>query len=309
MAQGIVIESRMDPKRGITAVVVIKNGTLSKSTFVACGQAWAPVRFIVNSEGQNVDEVTMGSPAQITGWDKMPEVGGEFKTFLKKDAAIEYAEQFAMENQKVEARVQETGTILPLIIKADTAGSLEAIKNQISKLSRERITPKIILSDVGSINDGDIKFAITTPDTELIGFNTKIDNTAKVLAERSGVSISLFEIIYELTEKVESLLAEREPRIEVEETIGSAKILKVFSTTKNKQVAGGRVLTGKITLNAQVKIMRREAEVGRGRIKELQQARVNTSEVLEGTEFGFMIESKLEVAPGDIIEAITTVTK
>ncbi len=310
LASGVVIESRMDPKRGVIAVVIIKNGTLRKGTFATAGNAMTPLRYLLDAAGNQVEELSCGSPAQIVGWDKMPVVGSEFKNFLKKNDALEEAEDNKAESKnKEEVKMAEGVINLPIVIKADTAGSLEAVEAQIAKLSRERIVPKVISSSVGSIGDNDVKFAISTPGTLVMGFHTKIDSTAAALAERTGVNIALFDIIYELTERVTKLLEEREPRIEVEEVLGTAKVLRIFSTTKNKQVLGARVLTGKITLGASVKILRRDAEITRGKIRELQQARVNVPEVIEGTEFGALVESKFEVAPGDIIEAITLVTK
>ena len=123
---------------------------------------------------------------------------------------------------------------------------LEAINNEIAKLSRERIKPKVIMSGVGSINENDVKAVVTTPGATVIGFNVKTDARASALAERSEIKIMTFDVIYELTEKVSELLTEREPRIEVEEVSGSAKVLKLFNATKNKQVLGARVLTGNI---------------------------------------------------------------
>jgi translation initiation factor IF-2 len=317
LGSGIIIESRLDPKRGITATAIIKNGTVSKSTFAASGSAMTPIRFLIDASGKQVDSLSFSSPVQIVGWDKLPTIGGEFKTFLKKSEAIEFCESLRnselvgapVERVKSDAISQAEAINLPLILKADTAGSLEVVQNEIAKLSRERIIPKIVLASVGAVSENDVKFALSTAGTVILGFHTKTESSAASLAERSAVTISLFDVIYELTDKVKVLLEEREPRIEVEEVSGSAKVLKLFSTAKGKQVLGARVLSGKIALNNNLRIIRRESEIGRGRLKELQQAKVATQEVFEGTEFGAMIESKLEIAPGDILEAVSMVTK
>lgn len=316
LGSGVIIESRLDPKRGITATAIIKNGTVSKSTFAASGTAMTPIRFLLDAGGIQVDSLSFSSPVQIVGWDKLPQVGGEFKTFLKKKEAEEYVSvsKINLEGggaETVRGTVSESADIitLPLILKADTAGSLEAVQSEIAKLTRERIMPKIVLASVGTITENDVKFALSTAGTVILGFHTKTESSAASLAERSAINISLFDVIYELTDKVKSLLEEREPRIEVEEVSGSAKVLKLFSTAKGKQVLGARVLTGKIALGNSLRIIRREAEIGRGKLRELQQAKVATPEVLEGTEFGAMIESKLEIAPGDILEAVSMVTK
>ena len=311
LGSGIIIESRLDPKRGITSVAIVKDGKVSKGTFAASSTAITPLRYLLDAEGVQVEELSFSSPVQIVGWSELPTIGAEFKTFLKKEEALEYVEKQKQAQKKTgpaNTRAADMA-ILPLIIKADTAGSLEAVEGEIMKLARERIVPKITLSSVGSINENDVKSAIGTPGTLVLGFHAKIDSAAKALAERSGITISPFTIIYELTDKVKELLTEREPRIEVEEVLGTAKVLKLFSAAKNKQVLGARVLSGKITVGASVKILRRESEIGRGRVRELQEAKVKTSEVLEGSEFGALVESKLEIAPGDILEATTMVTK
>ncbi len=312
LGSGVIIESRMDPKRGITATAIIKDGTVSKGTFATSGTSITPIRFLIDTGGKQVDEQSFSSPVQIVGWDKLPTVGGEFKTFLKKEEAMSYIDEQKTIDSKQFDRTKALGEgiiTLPIVLKADTAGSLEALENEIGKLSRERIVPKIILASVGAVNENDVKSAISTPGTIVLGFHTKIDSSAEALAERTGVSISMYSVIYELTDKVTALLTEKEPHIEVEEVTGSAKVLKLFSATKGKQVLGARVLTGKMTLGANLKIVRREADIGRAKLRELQQSKVSATEVLEGTEFGAMVESKLEIVPGDILEAITLVTK
>ncbi|MDO8590274.1 MAG: GTP-binding protein [bacterium] len=311
LGSGVIIESRCDAKRGITAVGIIKDGTVRPGLFAATLGTIAPIRFLLDAEENAVDELSFSSPVQIVGWDKMPTIGEEFKTFLKKEDALAYAEKRKSESveSKSEPKVMEGMSILPLIIKADTAGSLEVIKSELGKLTRERITPKVVLSSVGSVNENDVKSALATAGAVIIGFNAKVDSQAMALAERSGITILGFNIIYELTDKVKELLTEKEPRIEVEEIMGTVKVLKLFGITKGKQVIGGRVLSGQLKRGAIVKIIRREAEIGTGRVKELQQSKITTDTVSEGTEFGAMIESKIEVAPGDVLNAVVMVTK
>lgn len=307
---GMIIESKLDPKKGISAVAVIKNGTVRKGMFAASKGAIAPLRFLLDSVGEQQEELTFSSPVQIIGWDNLPLVGAEFRTFLKKDEAQAYAnEQSSRDKEQTHTIMQEGVVGLPLIIKADTVGSLEAIKGEIYKLGLERIAPNIILSGVGTIAESDIKLALATDNAVILGFNTKVDGPAARLAESNSINISTYSIIYELTDKVRELLKEREPRIEVEETIGTAKVLKFFSASKDKQVIGARCVSGDIKLGAQVKIVRRESEIGRGKVKELQQSKLAVDTVNEGNEFGAMVESKIEIAPGDMLEAVILVTK
>lgn len=318
LGSGVIIESRRDAKRGIIAVGIIKDGTLRSSLFAAvkAGQAAslgaiAPIRFLLDAEGKMTDELSFSSPVQIAGWDKMPTIGEEFKTFLKKEEAIAFASQ-TIKPAKVLPQTQLNGekdiAYLPLIIKTDTAGSMEAVLGELEKLSRERIAPQIVLSGIGSINENDVKSAMAAG-VVIIGFNTKVDPRIILLAERSGIIVLTFDIIYELIDKIKELLSIREPKVETETVIGTSKVLKLFSATKNKQVIGGRVLAGQIKRGTIVKITRREAELGTGKIKELQQSKIATDVVNEGTEFGAMIESKIEIAPGDTLKAIVIIAE
>jgi translation initiation factor IF-2 len=306
---GMIIESRLDPKKGVTATAVIKNGTVRRGLFAASKGSVAPLRYLLDSVGAQEDELSFSSPVQITGWDALPQVGAEFRTFLKKDEAEAYAESEKEKDLKPQFEAKEGVSTLSLIVKADTLGSLEAISAEINKLGLERITPRIIISGVGSIAESDVKLALASENAVILGFHTKVDAPATRLAESNGITVSLYNIIYELTDKVRELLKEREPRIEVEESIGTAKVLKCFSSSKDKQVLGARCQAGDIKLGAQVKIIRRESEIGRGKVKELQQAKVAVDTVNEGNEFGAMVESKVEIAPGDILEATILVTK
>jgi len=309
---GAIIESRLDAKKGITAVGIIKDGTVKVGQIAASIGSIAPLRFILDVDGNQVDMLTFSSPVQIVGWSSLPLVGSAFEIFEDKVAA-----QFYADSEAAKARIplprketaDENMTTLPIIIKADAAGSLEAILYELDKLSRERIVPKVVIAAVGTVSESDVKTAIATPGIIIFGFNAKIDPQAAALAERSGVGIESFDIIYKLTERVETLLSEREPRIEVEEVLGSAKVLKIFNATKDKQVVGARVEKGMFEKSGAVRIMRRDEEIGRGKVKELQQAKIAVESVNEGTEFGTMIESKIEIAPGDILERIVTVTK
>lgn len=310
LGSGVIIETRRDAKRGVIAVGIIKDGTISTGLFAATRGAIAPVRFLLNSEGNQVESLSLSSPVQIAGWDEVPEIGAEFRTFLKKDEAQEYAMvEKKSTATKISDKLSEDITLLPFIIKADVAGSLEAVLREVGKLSRERIAPKIVFSGLGGINENDIKLALSGSRATIFGFNVKVDSKAGLLAERSGIQVFSYEIIYEFIDKVKELLAEKEPRIEVEEIEGRAKVLKIFDASKGKQIFGGRVTQGQIKHGAQIKILRREAELGQGRIKELQQSKITAETVNEGIEFGAMIESKIDIAPGDMIEAITLVTK
>lgn len=309
LGSGIIIESSLDAKRGIAAVGIIKNGTVRKGTFAASGSSFMPIRFLLDTEGNTVEELSLSSPVRLIGWDKQPPIGREFKTFLKKEEALSYIEKEKAEVKEERQQTAEGVSVLPIILKADTAGSLEAIENEVKKLFKERIIPKVIISGVGNVSENDVKAAIANMGAVILGFNTKVDAPALSLAERSDIKVLPFSIIYELTDKVSELLAEREPKVETEKIMGTAKVLKLFSAAKGKQVLGGRVVSGSFARGALVRIIRREAVIGQGRVRELQQAKAAVDSVSEGSEFGAMIESKMEAAPGDMLQAVMLVTK
>jgi small GTP-binding protein domain len=314
LGSGIIIESRLDPKKGITAVGIVKDGTVKVGQIAASLGTIAPLRYILNADGDKAERITFSSPIQIIGWDKLPVVGTVFEIFEDKRAAQLYADSEEIKARRPKSQmhvnVDESMATLPIIIKADAMGSLEAIKHELEKISKEGICIKIVDADVGTISEGDVKSAMTRAGTIIFGFNTKIDAQAGALAERTEtISIELYDIIYKLKERVEELLNEKAPKIEVEEVMGRAKILKIFSKTKDKQVLGARVESGLIEKGSMFRIIRRDEEVGRGKVKELQQSKVAVDNVAEGNEFGGMVEAKVEIAPGDYIERVITVTK
>lgn len=314
---GIILESRLDPQIGIIATGIIKDGTVRKGMTVASVGAIAPLRFIQDTEGHEQKSLSFSSPIQMAGWDNAPPVGAMFETFDDKRAAQFYAESELVKakvkciNKKsdVQTNGDETISVLPIIIKADVTGSLEALIHELNKLSHERIALKVVQRGVGTVSENDVKSAMTTAGTVVFSFNTKIDSQAAALAERSGVPIETFDIIYKLTERVNDLLQEREPKVEIEEVTGQGKVLKIFNTTKDKQVIGIRALSGIFEVGGLLKIIRRDEEIGKGKIKGLQQNKVEVDRINENSEFGAMIESKTEIAPGDILEQITKVTK
>ena len=310
-AEGYVIEVNLDPKRGIQASLVIKNGTLGKGMTVVVEDTVCSTRIMENFLGKVISEATFSSPIRIVGFDKMPRVGAPFVSFKKKGDAEEAAESWKENNNKNETGKKtsnpqngnETGKkIIPIILKADVSGSIEAIEKEIAKITHETAEFKIVGKGVGPISESDIKKISSGEDTLVVGFKVKADKSAVEVAEQRGITISLFEIIYKLTEWLEVQMEERRPKVETTETTGRAKIIRAFSRTKERQIVGGKVLEGQMSLNGVVKIMRRDFEIGRGKIVNLEKSKVKVSEVMEGSEFGMMIESKIEIVEGDVLE-------
>jgi translation initiation factor IF-2 len=311
-ATGVVIESHMDPKRGICATLVIKDGTISKGDFVVAGDAVSTTRIMENFLGKPIDSATFSSPIGITGFDKVPEVGSIFTVCSSKRDAEECVittKEKNIQPQTAHTLEQVGVKIIPIVIKTDVFGTGEAIEKEILKLTQETIKFKIITRGVGAISENDLKLASGNKDTVIIGFNTKMDTRASEANEALKVTVETFDIIYKITDWLKELIETRRPRVETVEVTGQVKILKTFSATKEKQVIGGKVISGKIHEGNQVRILRREAEIGRGKIVGLQQNRLEVREILEDTECGLMIQSKIEIANGDVLEVFTMVTK
>lgn len=306
-ASGFVIESNLDPKRGISATLIIQNGTMKKGMHVVSGKAIAPIRIFEDFTGKSIDEATFSSPVKITGFDNLPDAGSEFKTFLtKKEAEKSITEIKKIPSVNEKTLGVETGkTIIPVVIKADTSGSAEAVEKEIKKLGSEEILINILRKDIGKISEDDARTASASKNSVILGFNVGIDHPAQDIAEKFGILVFTSDIIYKLSEWLEKEITERKEKSITEKLIGSAKILKIFSKTKNKQVAGGEVLEGKIILGRlRAKIKRRDAEIGDGKIMELQHNKTAVKEVGSGEQFGIMIDSKTEIASGDTIEII-----
>jgi len=310
LARGVVAESHIVPSRGISATLIITNGTLKKGTFIVAEESLAPVRVVENFLGKQVSEATFSSPVKITGFDSLPPVGAAFRTYATKKEAEEAIAAKRETGKKAGVQVSPRtiplapdALIIPVVIKSDVAGTLEAIEKELSKIERERVAIKITAKGVGAIGENDAKLASGSENGIILGFHTKVDRNAADHAERFGVTIKTFDVIYELVEWMEKELDRRTPKVMGEEIIGTLKVLKTFSATKHKQVIGGKVTTGTLELGAQVKIMRREAEIGRGKVVELQAQKLATKKVEEGNECGLMVEAKIEIVSGDILEA------
>ena len=275
--------------------------------------ALCSTRIIENFMGKMINEATFSSPIALVGWSKMPSIGKEFKSFSKKSEAEEYAKNYIFmsrsnlgNSKRFDLNSEIEKKIIPLVLKADVWGSIEAIEKEIDKI-KEKIEAKnaefrIVGKGVGPISENDVKSISGGTNAIVLAFHVKADQSAKELAESRGISIAFFDVIYKMTEWLEEEMEKRRPRIETIETTGRAKILKVFSRTKEKQIVGGKVTEGELVLNGTVKIIRRDFEIGRGKIVNLETGKVKTREVLEGAEFGMMIESKMEIVAGDVIE-------
>ncbi len=344
LAEGIVIESTLDNRKGISATLLIKNGTMNIGTFAVADGAVAPIRFIEDFRGDKIESADASTPVRILGWNVIPACGAKFVTIKNKKEAEKIAEEFSIKHaaelraikielekniaaQQKQAAIDsangknEIGTkdtsdqnlivTLPVIIKADVVGSLDGVKHELAKITHDKVKLEIVSEGIGLINENDVKTALGDPRVIIVGFNAKPDHKAATLIERSPIPLSVqsFSIIYELSEFVKQALLAKVPKEYIEEVTGRAKILAIFSKDKDRQVVGGKVETGTIGSGNDVKITRRETEIGRGKIRELQSKKIKVQSVAEGFEFGVLVDSKFEIAVGDRIEAVHTIER
>ncbi len=311
-AEGVVIEASLDSRKGISATLVIRDGSIKSGMSVVSGDSISPVRILEDFQGKPIKSATFSSPVRLVGWNTLPEVGSPFLSFNKKKEAEKFIAKEKKENQcpiETNTGEKEERFILNLILKADAVGSLEAIRHEILKIPDDRVLIKIIQHGVGTISENDIKVASSTEGTLLIGFHTKISPAVNNLADRNGVEIHIFDIIYKLSEWLTEVVKKRTPKEDITSVTARAKILKLFSHTKNRHVVGGRVENGSLSSKKTFRIIRQETEVGTGKIFNLQQQKADTQEVREGNEFGAQLDSEIDIAPGDYIETCITERK
>ncbi|MFM2374644.1 MAG: translation initiation factor translation initiation factor [Candidatus Parcubacteria bacterium] len=307
-ATGVVIESELESKRGTSATLIVKNGTLKSGTFVVSGTAFAPVRIMEDFRGKPIKEAGLSVPVCIVGFTDVPVVGSSFSTCATKKEAE--ALVFAAKNNPATTTATAVSTLpaIPVVIKADTVGSLEGIEHEIAKIPQDRVFIKIVDKTVGSITENDVKNVGTSKNAIILGFNAQVDRQAKDMAERLGVEIATFDIIYKLAEWLTDAVILRTPKETIDVKTGDAKILKEFSVQRHTHVLGGRVQNGVLKVGEVVKVLRRDLEIGRGKIDNLQQQKANVKEVSQG-EFGMELDTKAEIMPGDTIEAFETVER
>jgi translation initiation factor IF-2 len=320
-ASGTVIESNLDPGRGPVVSVLVQRGTLKIGDAVVAGPQWGRVRAMQNFTGDRVQEAVPGMPVEVLGFEGVADAG-EFAQVVENDRlAREMAgeranrlktEQLARRQarkvtlEEVFARAQE-GEIkeLNIVLKADVAGSLEALQDEIAKLPQQQVPINIIHAQTGGINESDVMLA-SASDAVIIGFNVRPLSEARRAAEREGVDIRTYSVIYKVTEELRAAMEGMLEPEEVEETIGEAEILQTFRASRVGRIAGCRVTDGKVARDAQVRLVRDGTVVWEGRIGSLRRFKDDVNEVEEGQEFGLVLENFADVKEGDMLEFFRT---
>lgn len=301
---GTVIESRISKTLGSSATVLVQNGTLHLQDVIAVGKAFGKVRTMLDAKGARVKFAAPATPVMITGFSDLPQAGDILKTYLSADEAK--AAALIVAKSERAKKIQGSGVLklesqeLNLIIKADVAGSIEAINEALSKLKNTEVKLNLIEEGVGEINENDILRAASAS-AAVIGFHTRLSPQAAKLAQSKKVTVQLYDVIYELVEDLTRQVVEMLIPEVIRTELGKAKILAVFRTEKEQMIVGGRVIDGKIQKLAQLEIMREGQVVGKGQVLELQQNRMEVKEVLKDFEFGLKVKTDVKIQVGDIL--------
>lgn len=308
-ASGFVVESHQDAKRGTTATLIIKDGTLRKGQFVVSGCGMASTRMLEDFGGTPIDEASFSSPVQVIGFSEVCIAGAPFVAYeTKKEAEAALSSALQSYTTLVPASVKPHETnIVPVILKADVEGMIEAVVGEIEAQSGDGIFFKIIKTGIGSINESDAQLALADEGTIILGFNVSEDKSLANINGIDALSRETFSIIYKMTEWLQEYKDKYRHRKKVEEIVGELKVLKVFSNTKTDWVVGGRVTSG-TAKKMHAHIVRNGEHVADGIIKELQQAKSSVAEVPVDSECGLMIDTTLNVVEGDVIQVYTMVT-
>jgi len=306
LATGFVIEAHRDPKQGISATLVIKNGSIKRGQYVVVDDTITPTRMLRDFKGNDIEDAYFSSPIQLVGFDNLPPIGSTFATFESKKDAEQAITEFSdikreFEEAKGVIHVPEGVALIPIVLKTDVSGTAEAICGEINKLTSEDVIFKVIKSGSGDINESDVKLALSDESTVIIGFHVNEDPKIKGLNEYEALQIKHFDIIYKLTEYLVELHETRRIKKEVKTEQGQVRVLKVFSHQKNVQVIGGKVVSGEIKLGHDFMITRKHEDIGRGIITALQEGKIEKQLISSGNECGIMITSKVEINEGDTL--------
>jgi translation initiation factor IF-2 len=314
-ADGIVVEAKLDRGRGAVATVLIQRGTLRVGDIIVAGREWGRVRALVNDRGQQVDAVLPGEPTEVLGLTGTPEAGDEFsvvedETRARDITAFRAAQarsaiaattgRSSLEQMFDKIKVGEAKT-LPIIVKGDVRGSVEAIQQALEGISNEEVSVRVIHNAVGAITESDVTLAQASR-ALIIGFNVRANAQARERAKRDNVDIRYYSIIYNLVDDMKASLSGMLKPALRENTLGQARIKEVFSITKVGKIAGCEVVEGVARRGARLRLLRDDVVIHEGAIDTLKHFKDDVREVRAGSECGIAIENFQDVQVGDMIE-------
>ena len=316
-ARGLVIEAQLDKGKGPVATILVQKGTLHVGDFIAAGACNGKVRAMMDDKGRRVKEAGPSTPVEILGLGDVPNAGEILMSFESDKEAKNFAGAFVTENKS--RLLEETkGKLsldnlfdqiqasdlkeLPIIVKADVQGSVEAVKQSLTKLSNEEVIVKVIHGGVGAINESDVSLAATS-NAIIIGFNVRPDTTAKQLAEQEGVDLRLYKVIYQAIEDVEAAMKGMLDPVFEEKVIGHAEVRQLFKASGVGTIAGSYVLDGTFQRGCKVRITRDEEQIYEGELASLKRFKDDVKEVRAGYECGLVFQDFNDVKEEDKVEA------
>jgi len=318
---GVVIESHLDPGRGPVATVLVQRGTLHVGDALVAGATWGKVRAMLDFTGARTEEAEPGDPVEILGLDEVCEAGERVEAVVNERRARQLAQQRSQRLKSETLARQQARKVsldevftkategevkeLNIVLKADVSGSLEALQDEIAKLPQERIVVDVIHSAAGGITESDVMLAAAS-DAIIIGFNVRPLAEARRAAEREGVEIRTYSVIYKVTEDLRAALEGMLEPEEVEETIGQTEVKELFRASRVGTIAGCLVTDGRITRDAQVRLVREGTVVWTGRVRSLRRFKDDVREVEEGLECGVVLDGYQDVKVGDVLELFET---
>lgn len=316
-ASGIVIESRLDKRRGYLASVLVQKGIVKSGDWIVAGTVIGKIKSMEDFAGSPITEARPSQPILISGWPSAPDIGKAFSVAGSKDDALRISEDnvdlsplflFAREpmpEPEISDQISKK-KILNLVLKADFSGSLEAVDSALKTIKSEEVGYRVIRYDIGNITEADAKTAMHA-NSQIIGFRVNIEESAKKIADKENIKISSFEVIYDLVEYIRKAMGGLlEPEIE-RTLLGKLKVLAVFKKDARSQIVGGKVISGKITRGGTVDVIRNGTKISIGKLGQLQQNKTEASEVKEGQEAGIRFEPlpnqpSQEIKESDILE-------
>ena len=320
-AEGAVVETRLDKGRGTVATLLVERGTLKRGDIVVAGAEWGKVRATIDDKGKKIDGAGPALPVEILGLNGVPEPGDQFVVLETEARAREVAE-FRTRQRKEKSVAKSSGTSLesmmaqlqdaeikemPLVIKGDVQGSVEAIVGSLEKLSTEEVRVRVLHTGVGGVSESDVVLAGASG-APVIGFNVRANKDARIISERDNVEIRYYSVIYDLIDDVKGVLSGMlEPELR-ETFIGNAEILEVFNISKHGKVAGCRVTEGHVKRGAKVRLIRDNVVIHEGELGQLKRFKDDVQEVTGGQECGMSFTNYEDMRAGDVIECFNVET-
>ncbi len=316
-ARGLVIEAELDKGRGPVATVLVQKGTLHIGDFISAGASHGKVRAMIDDKGRRVKEAAPSMPVEILGLSDVPSAGEVFIVHENDKSAKSYADTYMAQHKEemladtktrmslddLFSQIQE-GNLkeLNLIVKADVQGSVEAVKQSLMKLTNEEIVVKCIHGGVGAITESDVTLA-SASSAIIIGFNVRPDATAKAIAEREGVDVRLYKVIYQAIEDIEAAMKGMLDPVFEEKVIGHAEVRQIFKASAIGNIAGSYVLDGEFQRNCMIRISREGEQIYEGKLASLKRFKDDVKEVKAGFECGLVFEGFDKMQELDIVEA------